>query len=207
MYGEVRPIPYAFLVACSTRSLRQLSVPRPASFPRGSPVPFIITLRSNEKSAVAKLSEPSALGVYLRRQYVRAKRSGGKEEKNKPVTKGSYWVVADKGDSCTLQGEFPAMLQLGPSFTYRSLSLLVCSSVAGRTQLTQTQYSVTVEPEAYNFETKIKGPLASLPVSIAYFSAPGVRPRSFAPLAGVSANGAPRTNAPPMAMPSLISVA
>lgn len=170
----------------------ELSIPKPSEFARGYPIPFIINLHSDEPSTLARFAEPSALSIYLRRQYVRAKRASVKEDKSKPVMKGTYWTVSDAGESLVLQGEFPSMLQLGPSFVFRSLSLL---------------YSVTIEADAFNFESKRSGPLATIPCTISYFPAPGVRPRSFAPFAAVGPNGASRANAPPPAMPSLISVA
>jgi len=168
-----------------------LSLASPLDYPRGFPIPFVITLRSADPQALAAFASPTGLTVALNRQVVRFKRAKDSEtSKSKEVARGQYWSVYDSSEMKTLQGELHVPLSVGPGFSYKTLSLL---------------YRISLTASTIGFDMKEPGPALTMPVTIAYFPPEDVKPRSFAPPAPYSEETAAPSRVAPKA--NLVSVA
>ncbi|KAI0787529.1 hypothetical protein C8Q74DRAFT_1252361 [Fomes fomentarius] len=155
-----------------------LAVAVPLTYALGSPIPIVLTLKSDDEQALDLLSTPSAVRLnLLRTRLVGSHATSGDVESgrsNNSFTNnagGAFFWPSDEGapESGTrvLQGELEVKRSLRPGFVFPRFSV---------------QYVLALSQfEAPGFAPASKEPLVHLPVTIASSNAAGVVPRSYAP--------------------------
>jgi len=148
----------------------EFSLALPMEYPRGYPIPFAIRLRSSDLDALDLLSSYTGLSVCLMRQFaVINHASQDRDTKYFPhnvVARGRYWLSHQSNELRSLEGEIQVPGHLSPSFTYPRLVL---------------SYFILLSSEAGGLRLENEPPLVSIPVTVTYFPAPGLTPRSYAP--------------------------
>lgn len=118
---------------------------------------------------------PGAFALELKRQFQLGDSSAPSDldeaydaQSKDLVAKGKYWhtVTTSSADSRAFEGEISVSVQLMQTFTYPELAL---------------SYAVQLYLTAPGLVMVEKGPIASIPVEVTYFAAPGPSPVSYAP--------------------------
>jgi hypothetical protein len=167
----------------------------------GSPIPILVTLRSQDEVALDLLSTPSSINVFLTRSIAIGSEATNDDAPRRSnntflenVGKAFFWPAAEgapEADVKRLHGEIDIRKSLKPSFVFPRFTLRVSpsrtsfqESVQIRYRTLCLQYYITLAPftaTGFASSTTDAPSLLTEKVSIVTENAPGVVPRSHAP--------------------------